>query len=86
MIRRFFFLFSWEARGERVVNVSGVPCFPFARPPNFGLPRKKKEVKLDHRLGGNRSFVRYKGMLAGLIYPSFVMLHFFYFYCIIHAR
>ena len=71
----FFFLFSWEARGERKVNVSGVLFFPFARPPNFGLPRKKR--KLDRRLGGNRSFVRHKRMLAGLIYPSFVMLHFF---------
>ena len=74
MIRRFFFLFSWEARGERIANVSGLPFFPFARPPNFVLPRKKKP---DRRLGENRSFVRRKRMLAGLIYSSFVMLPFF---------
>lgn len=38
-------------------------------------PEKKR--KPDRRLGGIRSFVRHKRMLAGLIYPSFVMLHFF---------
>ena len=40
-----------------------------------GFPEKKG--KPDRRLGGIRSFVRRKRMLAGLIYPSFVMLHFF---------
>ena len=46
VIRRFFFLFSWEARDEKKVNVSGVPFSPFARLPNFVPPtptEKKKE-------------------------------------------
>ena len=52
--------------------------FPLCASTEFRSPPKKKR-KPDRRLGGNRSFVRHKRMLAGLIYPLFVMLHFLTF-------
>ena len=82
MKRRFFFLFSWEARGERKVNVALV----FSSLPVHGIscsPEKKR--KPDRRLGVNRSFVRHKRLLTGLIYPSFVVTFFFHLYCIIRV-
>ena len=38
----FFFLFSWEARGERKVNVSGVLFSPLHVHRISGSPEKKK--------------------------------------------
>ena len=87
---------KFEIHGSRKLTCVQAFLLPFflgrrGVKPNFHRiscsPEKKKKRKPDRRLGGDRSFVRHKRLLARLIYPSFVMLHFFFhLYCIIHAR